>query len=231
MPAKLSHITPALFKFFRDLKRNNNREWFERNKPRFEIDVREPLMRFVTDFAPHLAAISPHYVASAKKSGGSLFRIQRDTRFSRDKSPYKENAGLQFRHAEGRDAHAPGFYLHLEPGGCFAGAGMWHPEPRVANLIRALILDDPAAWSDVVSDRALRRAWGEVQGERLVRPPRGAPADHPYLDDLRLKDFLVMVELTEAEVCRPDFLNRFAKMCAAAMPLMTFLARAIGAAH
>ena len=111
--AQHGHITPALFDFFRELKANNNREWFQANKERYERQVREPLLQFVEDFGVRLAEISPHYVADARRSSGSLFRINRDVRFSADKSPYKTAAGIQFRHESGKDVHAPGFYLHL----------------------------------------------------------------------------------------------------------------------
>ena len=100
-----TYITPELFLFFRELKQNNTREWFQANKSRYEADVREPLLAFITDFGVRLPEISPHYVADARKSGGSMFRIYRDVRFSKDKSPYKTAAGLQFRHESGKDAH------------------------------------------------------------------------------------------------------------------------------
>ena len=107
---------PELFAFLRDLKANNDRVWFARNKERYENDVRGPALDFVADFAPHLEKISPHFVADPRPSGGSLFRIHRDTRFSKDKSPYKPYVGMRFSHEAAKDAHAPGFYLHLAPG-------------------------------------------------------------------------------------------------------------------
>ena len=118
------YINPELFTFFRELKENNNRDWFQANKARYESQVREPLLQFIADFGLRLAEISPHYLADARRSGGSLFRINRDIRFSSDKSPYKTAAGVQFRHESGKDVHAPGFYLHLEPEGIFAGVGI-----------------------------------------------------------------------------------------------------------
>ena len=121
-------ITVALFDFLRDLRDNNDREWFAANKGRYVTDVRDPMLGFIADFAAPLAEISPHFVADPRANGGSLFRIYRDTRFSRDKTPYKTNVGAHFRHAAGKDAHAPGFYLHLEPGMCFAACGVWRPD-------------------------------------------------------------------------------------------------------
>ena len=114
-------ITPALFDFLRELGANNERPWFEENKARYRAEVRDPMLDFIQAFAEPLAEISPHFRADPRANGGSLFRIYRDTRFSKDKTPYKTNVGAHFRHEAGKDAHAPGFYLHLEPGMCFAG--------------------------------------------------------------------------------------------------------------
>ncbi|MCH7945702.1 MAG: TIGR02453 family protein, partial [Armatimonadetes bacterium] len=108
-------LKPELLKFLSDLKKNNNRQWFQKNKDRYESDVREPLLKFIEAFEPRLHKISPHFIADARKTGGSLFRIYRDTRFSHDKRPYKTHAGVQFRHERAKDVHAPGFYLHIEP--------------------------------------------------------------------------------------------------------------------
>src|SRR5262245_16529190 len=116
MPA---YFKPALFKFLKDLAKNNNRPWFEENKARFERDVRDPLLSFIGDFASPLAKISKHYLADPRPSGGSMFRIYRDTRFAKDKSPYKTHVAAHFRHSAGKDVHAPGFYVHLEPGQVF----------------------------------------------------------------------------------------------------------------
>ena len=121
-------ITPALFEFLLDLKDNNTRPWFEENKERYRSDVRDPVLDFIAAFAEPLANISPHFRADPRPNGGSLFRIYRDIRFARDKRPYKTNAGAHFRHSAGKNAHAPGFYLHLEPGECFAGCGVWRPD-------------------------------------------------------------------------------------------------------
>ena len=121
---------PELFAFLEELKANNDREWFAANRDRYEEELLEPAMDFIAAFAPKLEKISPNFRADPRPSGGSLFRIYRDTRFSKDKTPYKTNVGIHFRHELARDAHAPGFYLHIGPGEAFAGAGIWHPAPR-----------------------------------------------------------------------------------------------------
>ena len=138
--ASKAHVTPELFEFFRQLKRNNNREWFQKNKARYEERVRDPLLELVADFEPHLHKISPHLVADSRPVGGSLFRIYRDVRFSKDKTPYKTAAGVRFPHEECKDVHAPGFYLHLEPGEVFAGAGIWRPDAATLRRVRDRIV-------------------------------------------------------------------------------------------
>ena len=122
-------ITRRTFEFLRDIAVHNDRDWFNANKQRYHDDVRDPLLRFVEGFAPRLAKINKNMLADPRPVGGSLFRIYRDTRFAKDKSPYKTHAGITFRHVDGRDVHGPIFYLHLEPGSVFAAAGLWHP-PR-----------------------------------------------------------------------------------------------------
>lgn len=221
-------ITPALFEFFRELAENNDREWFNAQKPRYERDVVEPLMGFITAFKPHLAAISPHFAAIAKKQGGSMFRIYRDTRFSHDKRPYKTHAGIHFRHESAEDAYAPGIYLHLEPGQVFFGAGIWHPEPAVASLIRQAIVARPEDW------RAALEAPGfagrmKLAGESLKRPPAGYPADHPLIEDLKRKDFICSRDLDEATACRSDFLDVFVDLVRGASPFTRFVTEACGA--
>ncbi|MDX1523214.1 MAG: DUF2461 domain-containing protein [Anaerolineae bacterium] len=221
------YITPQLFDFFRELKDNNNREWFQANKNRYEAQVREPLLQFITDFGLRLAEISPHYVADARKSGGSLFRINRDVRFSKDKSPYKTQAGIQFRHEAGKDVHAPGFYLHLEPGSVFCGVGIWHPETKTLNQIRDAIVDSPDTWQAAVNSGDFTDTF-TLAGDSLKRAPKGYDPDHPLIDDLRRKDFIATTEFSEADACASDFIDRFAGICRTSTPFMAFLTRSLG---
>jgi uncharacterized protein (TIGR02453 family) len=224
-----TYISPELFDFFRDLKENNERDWFEANKKRYETHVKEPLLQFISDFGVRLAEISPHYIADARTSGGSLFRIYRDVRFSKDKSPYKTAAGLQFRHESGKDVHAPGFYLHLEPDGVFAGVGIWQPDTQAVNKIRDAIVAAPDRWQRAISDEVFRSTF-ELSGESLKRPPKGYDADHPTIEDLKRKDFIGSTSFSEADVCDPAFIDRYARACQDAAPFMEFLTRAIGLA-
>lgn len=225
MPSQ-PHFSPALFQFIRDLSANNNRDWFQANKARFEADVREPMLRFISDFGPHLAHISERFEANPRKAGGSMFRIHRDVRFSKDKRPYKTNVGAQFRHEAGRDAHAPGFYLHLEPGGVFVGVGLWRPEPAVAANIRQAMVDDPESWLEASRSDAFVADW-RLSGESLKRPPRGFDKEHPLIEDLKRKDYIAVHELADAAVFDADFLARFTGLCTSSAPLMRWLCRAV----
>src|SRR6478752_3460287 len=123
-----AHFTPATFRFLNDLARNNNRVWFLANKARYEEQLRTPFLNLLGELQAPLAKISPHYRADTRSQGGSLFRQHRDTRFSNDKTPYKTWTGARLFHERSRGIEAPVFYLHLQPGGCFAGGGIWHPQ-------------------------------------------------------------------------------------------------------
>src|SRR5919201_3830426 len=139
-------FTTELFRFLEDLRRHNDRAWFAENKERYLDVVQEPALEFVRSFGPYLRKISPHFVADDRPVGGSLFRIYRDVRFSRDKSPYKTHVGLDFRHRSARDVHAPSFYLHLSPDETFAAVGVWHPHMQTLNQLRTAIVEKPAKW-------------------------------------------------------------------------------------
>ncbi len=221
------YITPELFAFFRDLRDNNQRDWFEANQGRYEAHVREPFLRFVTDFGLRLAEISPHYVGDARR-GGSLFRIHRDIRFSRDKTPYKTAAGVQFRHeSASRDVHSPGFYLHLEPDNVFMGAGLWRPERPLLARIRDAIVANPDRWQQALGSNEFRAVY-TLQGDSLKKAPQGYDPQHPLIEDLKRTDFLAGASLSETIACGPDFMDRYAGICGRAAPLMAFLTEAVG---
>ncbi len=219
------YFTPALFSFLRDLAANNNREWFAENKPRYEANVKDPALRFIADFGPRLKKISTHFRADPRANGGSMFRIYRDTRFSKDKSPYKTFTGIQFRHELGKDAHAPGFYLHLQPGEVFAAVGSWHPDSSVVRAVRESMVEDPRAW---------RRATGKkftdtfaLEGDSLKRPPRGVDPENPLIDDLKRKDYIGVTRLTQKAVVAPDFPEQLAQTFKTGGSLVRYLCRAI----
>lgn len=220
-------IRPALFKFLRDLDANNERPWFKANKDRYDHDVKEPALDFVNLFAPHLRKISPHLVADSRPSGGSVFRIHRDTRFAKDKTPYKTYTGITFRHEAGKDVHAPGFYLHLEPGNVYMGMGLWRPETKVARQVREAIVADPGGWKRAAHGKRFRESYS-LDGDSLKRPPSGVDADHPLVEDLKRKDFIAGARLTQKQATAPDFVEQYAAMCKIGVPFMRYVTKAVG---
>ncbi len=224
-----SYFTPATFAFLTDLAANNNRPWFMENKSRYEEVLKEPALRFISDFGPRLKKISPRFRADPRANGGSMFRIYRDTRFSKDKSPYKTHTGIQFRHEAARDAHAPGFYLHIQPGNCFAGSGVWHPAGPALRKIREAIDKDPAAWKRASRGKRFRGSY-ELSGDSLIRAPKGYDPGHPLIEDLRRKDFIGVTPLTADDLVSADFLDTFTALCRAAAPFQRWLCAALGVA-
>jgi uncharacterized protein (TIGR02453 family) len=218
MPA---YFTPELFRFLTRLKRNNDRDWFLAHKDEYEEHVRQPALRFITDFGVALYDITPHLIADPRPTRGSLFRIYRDTRFSPDKRPYKTHVAMRFSH-RGKDVHSPGFYLHFEPGGCFAASGLWHPEPETLLKVRNAIVGRPAEW------RKVRDLLNWDDASRLSRPPRGFPCDHEFVDDLKLRDLGTAIELSETQVCSAKFMTTYADACRKMAPLAVFLSTALG---
>ncbi len=221
------YFTDATFEFLIELAANNDRTWFKANKPRYEAHVKNPALRFITGFGPILKEISPHFRADPRANGGSLFRIYRDTRFSKDKSPYKTHTGIHFRHEAARDAHAPGFYLHIQPGNCFAGCGIWRPAGPALRKIRESIDDDPAAWKLASRDPRFQAAF-ELSGDSLVRAPKGYRPDHPHIEDLNRKDFIGVAQLDAQTLTAGDFLDAFATLCRGGAAFQRWLCEALG---
>lgn len=222
-----AYFTTGTFKFLRELAANNERSWFQANKDRYRDMVQEPALAFISDFAPHLAKISKHFVADPRPQGGSLFRIYRDTRFSKDKTPYKTHLAMRFGHEAGSDVHAPGFYLHLEPTNSYAGVGLWRPEAETARRIRTAIVADPGRWKRAAHSKAFTTSF-TPDGESLARPPVGFPADHPLIDDLKRKDFIAGTRLADRQVLTDDLLSQYVGLCKTAGPFVRYLTEAIG---
>jgi uncharacterized protein (TIGR02453 family) len=218
---------PELFRFLGELALTNERQWFDANKDRYERDVREPALEFVRRIAPALAGVSKQFVASDKKVGGSLMRIHRDVRFSRDKAPYKTNVGLHFRHGAGKDVHAPGIYLHIEPASVFLGVGMWHPEPEALARLRAAIVDDPDEYVRVCANKSFTRSFS-LRGDSLSRPPRGFDPEHPLIDELKRKDHIAVCDFEAAVVTKPGFVETLAERMRASAPYLRWQVEALG---
>ncbi len=220
------NLRPSFFEFLEQLAANNNRPWFAVHKTRYEELVLEPALDFIRAFQPKLKRISPFFVASDRRMGGSLMRIYRDTRFVRDGKPYKTNVGIQFRHEQGRDIHAPGYYVHIAPGECFLALGLWRPEPEALGLIRQAIVESPEKWRRARDDRKFRARW-TLDGGSLKRPPRGFAADHPMIEDLKRTDFIAVEQLEERDVLAKKFIDHVAESFAAGRPFMRYLCKAL----
>ena len=214
---------PEAVRFLAELEKHNGRPWFQANKGRYEEFIRGPAIRFIEAMAPLLERISPFVYADPSPQGGSLMRIYRDTRFSPDKQPYKTNVGIQFRHERGDDVHAPGLYFHIDPKEFFLACGMWHPAAEALEAIRIRIAGRPDAWRKARDDKTFLRVWGGVTGDRLKRPPRGFDVGLAYIEDIKLKDFLGVVDLPRPLMHSPKLPQTVAKTFAAGSPLMKFL--------
>jgi uncharacterized protein (TIGR02453 family) len=212
--------------FLKKLENNNNRDWFHEHKPDYENLIRTPAFNFINDIANDLAYISPHFHAIAKKSGGSLMRVHRDVRFGKDKSPYKTNIGIQFRHETGRDVHAPGFYVHVSAEECFIGAGIWRPDSNALGKIRDAIVERDQHWLNAVKDKKFKKYF-ELSGESLKNAPRGYNKEHPLIDDLKRKDFIAISHMDIEDVLSKNFKNNVVKHFSDAEPYMAFLCKAL----
>ena len=216
------YFTRDAVSFMGELAEHNNREWFSANKTRYENLVRTPALRFIESFSSELKNISPHFIATPR----SLFRIYRDIRFSRDKSPYKTWAGIQFRHDLSRDVYAPGYYLHIEPGSMFLALGVWRPEPRSLRSIRERIVAEPRSWKQVCRNEKLRDTF-RLSGDRLKCAPKGFDPNHELIEELKWKDYIVRKDISQSfltDVALPQELARLFKI---GTPLMKFLCSAL----
>ena len=224
--ADTSYFTAESLRFLRSLARNNNRAWFGENKARYERAARDPFLRLIGDLAEPLAKISPHFRADPRPSGGSMFRIYRDTRFANDKTPYKAWLGGRLFHERGRQVPAPLFYLHLQPGRCFVGGGLWHPESATLKRVRDFLVDNPATWKKAVHSRRFRECY-ELGGESLTRPPLGYYPQHELIEDIKRKDFVAIREFSDVDMTSPRLRKIVIDGCKDVAPMIDYLCAAL----
>jgi uncharacterized protein (TIGR02453 family) len=225
--ASAGYFTTDGIRFLVDLRTHNAKPWFDANKERFEAGLREPGLRLVADLEPVLKKISKHFVADVKPSGGSMSRIYRDTRFSKDKSPYKTALFFHFYHARGTEDATPAFYFHLEPGASTVGGGVWHPAPTMLDKIRRAIVKSPSGWDKAKGKSGVGAACA-MGGEMLKKVPRGYLPDDPNAEDLKRKDFGVYQSAPDALLTSPKLPAELGRRFAAAAPLLAFLCQAVG---
>ena len=225
-------------KFLRGLKRHNEKPWFEANRAVYERAVKAPLKHLAEELDVRFATVAAEFVAPPKRA---LFRIHRDVRFSKDKSPYKTHAALWVFHRDagrgvGRsigEAHGgSGFYFHLEPGASMVAAGYWMPPRPALNIIREQLVEQQKAFEKIVRTPAFTKRFGKLNddeaGVRLTRVPRGFAPDHPAAEWLRFNSFTASRALTDAEALSPKLVDTIMKDYAALLPLVRWLNSALG---
>ena len=213
-------------RFLKDLEQNNNREWFATNKARYESSFLEPSLELVRQLEKPLAKAAPLLRVEAKKMGGSLMRIYKDTRFSNDKTPYKTNIGIQFRHTAGKDVHAPGIYFHIATDECFVGAGIWKPDSEPLKQIRDHIVANPTEYKKAISNKKFADLYS-LFDDRLKSAPRGYAKDDPMIEELRRRSFIGGANLTAAQIQSTDLVDLIVERVRVARPLMQFLCEAL----
>ena len=222
-----TYFSDASFKFLRALAQSNDKTWFKEHKQHYEDHVRQPFLRLLTDLQPDLAQVSEHFRSDPKTVGGSLFRIYRDARFSNDKSPYKPWQGARLFHERRKQVAAPSFYVHLQPGQCFVGAGLWHPEPPTQRRVRQFIFDNPGSWKAAAHAPKFRKRYEFESSEVLSRPPRGFPAEFEMIEDLKHRNFVFSRHLEEADMTGPRLRQLLAADLVALGPFVDYLCAAL----
>ncbi|MCI0706388.1 MAG: DUF2461 domain-containing protein [Ignavibacteriae bacterium] len=212
-------------KFLKSLKRNNNRPWFEKRKGDFESYVKLPMQSLIVAMQPRFAQFAPEYELNPKRS---LFRIYRDVRFSKDKSPYKTHAAFHsVLRGAAKGVEGSGYYLHIEPGEVFIGAGVYMPDGENLKKIRKAMVARSDDFLSIVQNPAFKKRFGKIGGDMLQRVPQGYPPDHPMADWLRHKQFFVYEEWPEAKCYSAKFVDEAAKSFEAATPLVRWLNEAM----
>jgi uncharacterized protein (TIGR02453 family) len=211
--------------FLRQLKRNNRRDWFENHREDYETTVKLPMQSLIAALQPHFSSFAPEFEVNPKRS---LFRIYRDVRFSKDKSPYKTHVAAHFvPRGKPKGIEGSGYYLHIEPAEVFVGAGIYMPDGDQLKRIRKAIASEPAECLALIKNPALKKIFGKIEGERLRRVPRGYSPDHPMAEWLRLKQFFVGASFAVGKCHTPRFAEDVARVFKIATPLVRFLNEAM----
>jgi uncharacterized protein (TIGR02453 family) len=230
-----SRFTPEAFTFLRGLKRNNTRPWFEAQRPVYERTVLGPLRLLAEELDVRFAKLAPEFVAPPKRA---LFRIHRDVRFSKDKSPYKTHAALWAFHRDagrgvGRDAHGgAGFYFHLEPGACLVAGGFWMPPRPLLSQLRERIVEEQRAFERMVKAPAFVKRFGgltdDEPGTVLTRVPRGYDPEHPAARWLRFNSFTASCGISDRDALSTKLVDRIMEDYKALLPLVRWLNASLG---
>jgi len=214
---KSTHIETSTLKFLKDIKKNNDREWFARNKPRYQ----EELAKFKSFSNTFLDEMNKMDEIEDLK----VFRIYRDSRFSKDKTPYKTNFAGRFKRATAR--RRGGYYFQIQPGGSFLAGGFWAPNPPDLKRIRQEIEMDDKSLRKIINAATFKKTFGELTGKKVLTAPRGFAKDHPAIDLLRYKQFIVYRHFTDKEIKDPKFLKEAVKTYKAVRPFFNFMSEVL----
>ena len=212
--------------FFKKLKRNNNREWFAKHKEEFETTLKFPMQCLIAELQPHFADFAPQFDVSPKRS---IFRIYRDTRFSKDKTPYKLHIAAHFvLKGKPKGFEGSGYYLHIAPDEVFLGGGIYVPDNDQLKKIRKKISEHPDDFLTIINNPTFKKLFGELKGNKLSRPPKGFEPNNPMIEMLKLKQYFVGVDWNEETCYKKDFAKKIIITCKEILPLVDFLNEAMG---
>lgn len=211
--------------FLKRLKRNNNRLWFEKHKEEYESSVKLPMQSLIASLHPHFQRFAPEFDINPKRS---LFRIYRDVRFSKDKTPYKTHAAAHFvLRGKPKGVEGSGYYLHIEPGEVYIGGGIYMPDNDQLKKIRSAIAGHSDQFLTIVRLPKFKKIFGKLEGEKLQRVPKGYEPDHPMAEWLKHKQFFVWIEWPESKCLKEKFVAEIAEVYKGATPLVRFLNEAM----
>ena len=215
---------PEALRFLRQLKRNNNRDWFLQNKTVYETKVKAPMIDLLSKLQPEIRKFAPEISYDPVKS---IFRIYRDIRFSSDKSPYKTNIAASLSPSDRRGQHFAGLYLHLDPDEFMVAGGLYHPEKDALMAVRQHVASEYTKLRSIIQSQLFKKFFGKMEGDQLSRVPRGFSANHPAGDLLRHKDFLAYSGFEAKFAESPDLQKAILERFHAMMPLLRFLNNAL----
>ncbi len=215
-------IKKETLNFFKEIEKNNNKPWFEKHKPTYELVI-ENYLAFIDELLLLIRKIEPIHEKDLKKYAG---RIYRDIRFSKNKTPYKNHiSGLIERAPDHKKCP---LYIHIQPGASFIGGGVWQPEPELLKNVRQEIDYNGSDFNNIINKKSFINFFGTIGGESLVRPPKGYEADNPNIELLKLKQYIVKKEFTDEEVVSPNFANDIAAAYKEALPFFKFMDNVMG---
>lgn len=218
MKSKFNGFPKEAIRFLRDLKKNNNRDWFLAHKQTYENEVKGSMIQFLEALQPEIKIVAPEMEVSPK----SIFRIYRDVRFSKDKSPYKTHIAAYI--SAGNMVHeSAGLYIHLDDRELWLGGGLYHPAPPQLKAVRTKIASDHKKLRSIVQAAKFKKMFGQLSGDKLTRVPKGFPCDHPAEDFLKHKDFVVLIKKPATDAAKPQIVQEAAVTFGAMMPLIRYL--------